>query len=602
VPGAVEAAALMRADNRRLGRDLSVTQRKFRRTFSKISRGIKGSLRGALSPLGVGAGAIGIAAIGREVLDFEETLTRLQIQARKGDAPEFLANLRNETIALSKATGKSRQQIAFGTKALVDFLGITDTTSERVAVMARASTATGASMEDLAGIAFKLDTAFGITSGADLEAALDALTFAGQETSIPLEKMGQLLAKTAPVFTKFGKSGVNAAADLGAFLQITQKFGTAATPEEVATQFSSFVRALEKNRTRIKRLGGFDIFTKGPGGVKRLKDIRTIFDELSRSELAKDPELFIKAFGRGEAADFATAIFKNREAFESLASASTKAGGTIKRDFKTFMESPSGRIQVSFNNAKEALAKAFTPERIEKFAEAMEMAADAVAFAVDHAEVFIGLWATFKVAGIVNEFLPLAPLLGRLAVSSASTLRNFTQMGPQLGQINTTMKGIGASAGIVGAALIGWEVGKMLDDWLGISDAIANIQEKTQKARQDVAGVEFEGAPGTLAFGAGIAGGGFEERTGRRAQRVLTSAREQGLITPQGRALDVSQIEERLDIDDPLERRIRAAIISKSITTAQQVQRIEVDVRVDAQGIIRARETEESQAQRGPQP
>ena len=592
-----EATALIRASNKKLRGDLRKSRRMFDRSFKKTGKNIKKSLRGALAPLGVAVGVAGLAAVGRQVLEFEESLVRVQIQARKGDAPEFLEDLRNETIALAKATGQNRQAIAAGNAEFVNLLGHTATTAERMEVLARASTATGATMGDLANIAFKLDTAFGIVSGKDLEAALDALTFAGQETSIPLDKMGLLLAKTAPLFKKFGKSGVDAAADLGAFLQVVQAKGTAATPEEVATQFASFVRALEKQQKRIKKLTGVDV-TELVGGRKQLKAPRQIFDELAKSQkVLSDKTLLTAAFGRGEAADFATAILENREQFEGLAAASKQAGGTIQRDFKTFMESPAGRLKVAFNDMKEALAKAFTPERIERFADVMDQAAGILEFMVDNAEVFIAAWATFKIAGLVSGFAAMAGSTAATATAATITATAQATMAGSTAAIAAssalTLGSIGKMAGPLAAVAAGaFLLGQALDEALGISDAlaasIADTGEDLIKRALDFQARVLEAGGAELA----------PEARAARTRAIVAGVRPAKFPTaPGGGPITAPAAGAPTPTGAPGAAPAEAA----AAPAPAAAQRIDVSVTVDQQGMLRAAETEESKARRSTQ-
>ncbi len=600
--GLPDATALIRASNRKLAGDLRKSRRMFDRSFKKTGKNINRSLRGALAPLGVGLGVAGLAAIGKQVLDFEESLVRLQIQARKTDAPEFLADLRAETIALAKATGKNRQEIIAGNTALVNLLGHTATTSERMEVLARTSTATGATMEDLAGIAFKLDTAFGITSGKDLEAALDALTFAGQETSIPLEKMGLLLAKTAPLFTKFGAGGVDAAADLGAFLQVVQKVGTAATPEEVATQFASFVRALEKQQKRIKKLTGVDVF-EIVGGVRQLKAPRAIFDELAKSQkVLSDKSVLTLAFGRGEAADFATAILKGREEFEKLAAGSKTAGGTIKRDFKAFMESPAGRVKIAFNDMKEALAAAFTPERIEKFADVMEVVADILEVLIENAGIFIAVWAAFKIGALIAGFAAMAGSMSAAASAAAITatavattggIATTTAAATTAMSLNSaaTLGNFGKMVGPLAAVGVGaFLLGQALDEALGISDALAASLEDVA---EDVArkALVFQ----TLLLEAGGTQLAPEARAAR-ARAITAGVRPRSFPSaPGGGPVGPTAA----PAEAPAEA--GAPVVTALPAAPAAAQRVDVSVTVDQQGMLRAAETEESKARRSTQ-
>lgn len=596
MPADNEAIVDVGANNRPLRGDLAKTRKIFEKTFRGIGRRIQTTLKGALSPLGVGVGAFGIAAIGKEVLDFEESLTRIKIQG--GDAAGSIDGMRNRMIALSKETGIARNQIAAGEQSLINYLGATETTAERVNVLAKANVATGTSMEDLAGIAFKLDTAFGITSGADLELALDALTDAGKRTSIPLSKMGTLLAKTAPLFKQTGASGVDAANDLGAFLQITQKFGTAATPEEVATQFASFVGSLEKNAGKIRKLSGgkVNVFTTDEEGRKRLKSVGTILTDIGNSKLAKDPNLLIKALGRREAKDFAQAIIENREEFESLRAESAKAGGTIKRDFKTFMESPAGKTKKAMNNMQEALKKAFTPERIEKFANAMERVADFVELIVDNWEIFAGLIAAFKVGSLVSQVGAIADSMGDAAKGAAGMSDSLDGAAGKLSKLG----------GVLQAATAGFAVGTAIDQAFGISDAISDaalsgIEEKADSAfiRDRAADFGFRGRAQIAAQG-----GDLTRRQRLSARTFLASARERGIVGEGGEIdREAAFKAARAGATSPVQAQAQTDRFVQALEFALQQERkgaiFDVRVSVDPNSnTINAEETSESKARR----
>ncbi len=509
-----DAKTTIRADNRKLRRDLDKSKSMFKRTFRGIGRGIKGALRGALSPIGIGAGVTGLAIFGKQALDFEETLTRLQIQAGKGDAPEFLAKTRDEMLALAKATGIGRTEIVGGATALVNLLGHTETTAERLNVLAMASQASGASMNDLAQIAFKLDTAFDIKTGEDLEAALDRLAFAGKKTSIPLSEMGDLLARTAPLFKKTGATGVDAANELGIYLQVAQKVGTAKGPKELATQFAAFAGSLERNRKQIKKLGGFDVLQAGPGGVLTLRTMQDIFEDLGNSKLAKNPTLLIEALGAREAGDFATAILDGKLEIEALQKASRTAGGTLKKDFKTFMESPAGRAKKAFADAKESLIRIFTPERLEKFASLIEKAAKGVEFMADNAEIFIAAFAGARLIGISSQLTSVGLSLNEAAKGA--------------GRLHV---GLGKVAGGLGAFAAGFGIGTALDEMLGLSNKISDLLAQTKQGQTDVDRGLLQGQVQKLLD---VKGGVATRGQQIAARGVLQEAERAGILGPGG--------------------------------------------------------------------
>ncbi len=97
---------MIRADNRRLRGDLNKSRKMFGKTFTKIGKGIRGKLSGALGGLGGLAAGLGVAAIAKDVLDFEETLTRLGIQAGTSASDDSISGLPPE-CRLTQPPGKS---------------------------------------------------------------------------------------------------------------------------------------------------------------------------------------------------------------------------------------------------------------------------------------------------------------------------------------------------------------------------------------------------------------------------------------------------------------------------------------------------------------
>ncbi len=602
-----EATALIRASNKKLRGDLRKSRRMFDRSFKKTGKSIKKSLRGALAPLGVAVGVAGLAVIGKQVLDFEEGLTRLAIQAKQGS--EFIGRMRDTVTSLSRETGIAREQILAAANGIVNLEGAAGFSEEKLRVLVRTNLATGASMDTLAGIAFALNKQFfnGTASAEELEGALGAITAAGKEGSIPLDQMASILRKVAPIMAKTGATGKKAAADLSALLQVGA-LGAFGGPEEIATGFKSFVRAAEKSRDRLKKLGGFDPFREVAGGGAELKDIRTLLADIGNSKLAKRPDLLIKALGRGEAADFGVAILKNIDLFEGLAQEAERAGDVIKRDAEFFQKSVAGRTKISFNKMKLAIVEAFTPARIEAFASGMEKLATILEFMVDNAEIFIAVWATFKIGSLVSGFASIAGSLSAGAGSAVGIAGN-----------------LGKAVPLLGALALGFGFGTALDELFGISDKISDLLVDTEKRRVTIE----TGLLRSQAQKLGFKTRALEElrapqgktALGRReklaAAGITRSAREAGILTETGEIDPEAafKVAERKEALSPFEQVAAAqggleaispatAELIEAIKFAQQAQAkqlVDINVTVDQQGMLRAAETEESKARRSSQ-
>lgn len=594
---APEAIALIRASNRKLKGDLRKSRRMFDRSFKKTGKNIKSSLRGALAPLGVAVGVAGIAAIGRQVLDFEQTLSDLEIQAElSGDK---MGELRDTIGELSITNAQSRKSLAAASLALVNLQGAGGASAEKLKVLSDAALATSTPVEQLAGLIFSLENAFGLADPEDLRKGLDAIITAGKKGAIPLGEMNQILQSAGVTFARFSATGVDGAADLAAALQILRAgFGDAT---QAGTGLESLLGILE---TRELQLGKAGVKVRDQAG--NLKPLLTLVEEISKAGIIGDPKKFNAAFGQRKEARKALILLSETTDEVRALSDAAKGSDAINRDVAKRRETDAFRIKKAFNDMTEAIAKAFTPERIAKFASVMERMADILEVLIDNAEIFIAVWAAFKIGGLVTGFAAMA---GSMAASAASS--------------SLTLGSLGKMAGpIAAAAAAGFLLGKALDDALGISDAISDAFVETEArairietgllvSQAEKLGFETR-AKEALAAPQGKTALGRREQLA--AAGIIRSAREAGIIGPEGEiepeaAFRVTERRAPTLFEEPAVEAGRALPAAtqeliESIKFAQQVQartQIDVSVTVDQQGMLRAQETEESKARRSTQ-
>lgn len=373
-----EARAILRADNSKLRRDLRKARRLFSRTFGRVASRIRGTLSKALSPLasplGVAGAGAGIALAAKDVFGFERQLTRLGIQA--GKTPRQLNEFRAAIDDISVRTGVARKELLGGAAAFVSLVGESGFSVKTLETFARVAQASGADMQDLAGVALSLQENLKIDPK-DFEKAFSIILHAGKAGSVELKEMASLLTTIAPTFSKFGDNaefGTDALASMAAGLQFLRKeFGSAS---EATTGFSGLMVGLTKHAKEFEA-AGVNIFDVGPDGVKRYRDLSAIIDDIAASRLAKDPTLLTKAFGRDEARKAFDALSGYRQQWRAL-SAESLAANDVASDYTTFMESSSGRMDKAMSKIKVAIANAFTPEVIELFVSAATKGAELI--------------------------------------------------------------------------------------------------------------------------------------------------------------------------------------------------------------------------------
>jgi hypothetical protein len=458
-----EASVSLRLKNAQFRRELKQSQQALRKFGKEAQTSLRSGFQMAVGGFAGVVSAQGLIDVGRGALETEKVLTRIGIQA--GDTGQLLNELRSRSTRLRDTFGIQKSETAAAAKALVDLQGVAGASAVKVEAIAKASKATGDSMEALAGVTFAMQSAFKGIGDSQAEKALSAVIEAGKQGSVPMGEMAVVLQQTAAAFSKVSEAGVGGAADLAAAIQIGRRgFGSAA---ETGTGLQSFLSALSTNADKFKKVGRIQLFEKGPGGVTRLKDFRTVLDLIGNSKLAKDDRLLVKAFGSSEAVKFFRALHDGRAEFEAIATAARESNA-VTVDAQKFLQSEAGRTELAFARLRGKVENVFTPDRIDKMVTLAETLGEALGFVVDNAEVFLLLWGgtqAFKALGSLKEMGAAMTALGGAAGG----------LGKSAGGLRALTGGALGLAGALGQALtVGLSLGTALDQTLGLSEKISD--------------------------------------------------------------------------------------------------------------------------------
>jgi TP901 family phage tail tape measure protein len=263
--------------------------------------------------------------------------------------------------------------------------------------LAKISTATRASMEDLGSVAISLKDSLGITA-AGFDRSMNMLAFAGKQGQFELKDMAKWLPSLAPSFASLGVKGEEAVAEIGAALQIARK--GAGSNDEAANNFRNFLGKLTSEDTKksfadagidIKqsmlnlRAKGFtpvmsmlnvvqDYMTKkSPEAAKSFKQVMSIKDDNEReqalnrlSEAYKLGELFSDM----QAMNFIRPAIANMKELNSINADSTTAANqdVIGKDFNWRMGSPVEQfkfLQISIGDLAIELGNTLLPIALE---------------------------------------------------------------------------------------------------------------------------------------------------------------------------------------------------------------------------------------------
>lgn len=531
------AEAAIRTDNRKLRGDLAKAARMFGRTFKGISSGIRSQLGGALSLGGI-AGGVGVAAIGRQVLQFEEGLTRLGIQANKSG--KGLAQIRTDILDLSRSTGQSRESLLEAATSLVNLQGASGLTTEKMKVLAKANDATGATMADLAGLTLALDKSFGITNAEDLQTGLGAIVQAGKEGAIPLNEMAMVLQQVGGEFANVTKTGQAGAIELAAALQVLRSRGFASAAE-AGTGLASIIGELGKGKVaRGLAKNGIKVFDDS-GKQRQLFDILREIQAKGFSD-----KQISDIFGRKEAKRALRAFGKEGiDQFDALTGSAAKAGEVIEKDAATFRKSVAGRLRIATNALKENIADAFTPERIERFIGAMGKIADLAGVVADNIEAVAAAFVGIKIASFAGHMAGVAMSMERAALEAAKGGAAMSAQATQSAALATNMGKAAKGGALLGAALAGYSIGTAADQALGLSDKISDFLADSDRG-ETVRSGKFRGKRRSKATFSDTAGalrasakefrrGGSAEMQRRRARQILENARASGVLGAGGK-------------------------------------------------------------------
>src|SRR5262249_44334132 len=144
---------------------------------------------------------------------------------------------------------------------------------------------------------------------------------------------------------------------------------------ETVTGLASLLTALTKESERF-RAHGINVFEKDGKTAKNVLDIVKQIAAKGLNETAVR-----KMFGRDEAYRAYIQLAQNRDLLDDLI-AKSKDEGVIARDLATYQQSTAGKLSIAWETAKNKIAEAFTPDRIEAFVGALAKAAEAFAAVV----------------------------------------------------------------------------------------------------------------------------------------------------------------------------------------------------------------------------
>jgi hypothetical protein len=405
---------------------------------------------GAAAAAGLGLASLGVVGqAAREAVQLRDTANRISIGARgagqAGVDPAVLA--REFQRAAINSPGVKATDVAAGTASFVAKTGDLDAARRFAPTFATVASATGSSVEDIAGAASDIFQKFDITGVEEMQTALAALTFQGKSGAFELKDAASQFAKMSSAASRFGLSkGANGLKTLGGLSQIAQS--ATGSPEKTATSVSAMFRQLVMKSAKLKSQG-VQVFEKGSHDTKT-RDIQDILVETISKNKGSLPKLQ-DIFGDEGISAVTPLISKYNEAAGAVKG---KDGGKATEAEKT----AAGILAL-----REALAKA-----IDAPGDWAEVVKDGAQAQASSGAQLDAAWEQLKTTvsdKVIPGLLPLIPSITRLANDG---------IGPMIGVFKS----------LVGA---GEDVLSVLK-WIGlVHPKVLTPTEQLDKAKSDLA-------------------------------------------------------------------------------------------------------------------
>lgn len=491
------------AEQTRLGQALAQNEARYKRLGQiAASQAANESARSKyrtrmFDALGAGA-AVGVpvgAAISSSQ-EFEYQLRMIGNTANMSNAE--IAKLGDTIKQISKDSGQSIQVVQQAMGFLIAAGMDAKTAAATLGTVARTTTAFGAEAEDVAKAAFTLNDALKIDPK-DMGAALDILATAGKEGNVELKDMAKQLPVLGSGFQALKMQGAEAAATLGAALEIARK--GAADADEAANNMKNFIAKIMSPETLKKAKKNFDldlykVITDAQ--TKRKNPFEAAMVAIMKATKG-DQKAIGDLFGDMQVQNFIRPMIQNWEKYEEIKKKALAGGGVTDRDFQTVMETGKlqaqqlgnafGQLNVQVGEALgpafNQLAQAMTPvvqfigELVKEHPTltAAIIGTTLAGIALAGTLAVVGFGSTYLVGGVLalqKGFLLLGPAI-RMAGTAAMFLGRALVMNPI---------GLAVTAIAIGAALIWqyWEPIKQFFNtvWDGFLAAMDNVVAKIQ--------------------------------------------------------------------------------------------------------------------------
>lgn len=256
-----------------------------------------------------------------------------------------------DILAASKASNQSAEEVQRSVGFLVAAGLKFETVKASIRTIGRTTTANRADIEDLSRAAFTLIDTLKISPDG-LQSALDILAVAGKEGNVELRDMAKVLPVLSSSFVALKMQGNEAAATMGAALEVARK--GAADADEAANNMKNYLAKVLSPETlkKAQKKFGLDLYAviqnaQRTGGNPFEASMQAIM-----KATAGDQKKLGELFQDMQVQNFLRPMIQNWDEYVRIKNlALNSSAGTTDRDFDTMMSTSRAKIDMVKNSA-----------------------------------------------------------------------------------------------------------------------------------------------------------------------------------------------------------------------------------------------------------
>lgn len=323
---------------------------------------------------GVALGGVGGAALfGLDQVPFAALTAEHRLRALGnvgGLANPQLLQMRGQLLEISRLTNQMQDDLLSGVEVLVAAGMDVQEALNLQPVIGKTSTATQASVEDLAKTGFAMRDNLKVAAQ-EMQWAIDVLNQSGKEGRFELKNMAQFFPAITAGAASLGMKGVPAVASLGAALQVAMK--GAGDPSQAANNLVNFLAKITAPETvRNFEQFGVDIQYELRRALTPGKD--TLFELVNLIHQVTGGDRFVvsQIFGDLQVMSFLNPMLQNMQEYQRIRKEALAAQGVTERDFQQMMDTTLEQWQkLKINLATIAMPLLFKPiEKLNAWLEA----------------------------------------------------------------------------------------------------------------------------------------------------------------------------------------------------------------------------------------